>query len=611
MEVSYKSWRAACRMVKREKPRLRSYLQWYPFSVMDAEDWNFVESEQFYSSFIKDGSFIMCRSMRFLRDGLVQKSGHAFRDTKLVSPVIYLYLLAFAIEFHSVFSPPFTSENMFYSGNIAYRRLHYRSSYRSYCQALKACSQEYQWCVKTDISHFFGSINVDRLISDMEQFSNGALSLSDTQFVKGLLLYCGKGGYPIIQNHAGLSYLATVVYLCDIDGALSRKMQVMFGAEDFCLVRYVDDLYVFYNCNDAFSLSVGNDIVGVYADALRSKGLAINASKTRFLPAAEAAKTMAEVSIVDYIGLDQEDDLPADPQKLADLFSGIARCASIKEHSEDSLGGLIDGLFAIEGTSIDPKTAFRQYLFKMPALFKEPCVVNAIEKVTVSGKIAFSFMTEDIVLAVLNTKDELLIKSMLSNLFASSRNGTWTSIDSLVAVTYLRYRGMAHRDLLEHLKSNEPGLFEFVDLFCLKNSARIAPGQMEDKLVNVLADESESKIQYVLYLYHRSIGNTFEAASYYRAFFDRFSTYVSGRKRKRAKSGMLYSVKDLKKVYSDIEGAEEALNKAERLRQENPLVHAGAEMLRRDSTKDELEELIALLRLLITARLDKDTSLRS
>ena len=72
MEVSYKSWRAACRMVKREKPRLRSYLQWYPFSVMDAEDWNFVESEQFYSSFIKDGSFIMCRSMRFLRDGLVQ-----------------------------------------------------------------------------------------------------------------------------------------------------------------------------------------------------------------------------------------------------------------------------------------------------------------------------------------------------------------------------------------------------------------------------------------------------------------------------------------------------------------------------------------------------------
>lgn len=74
---------------------------------------------------------------------------------------------------------------------------------------------------------------------------------------------------------------------------------------------------------------------------------------------------------------------------------------------------------------------------------------------------------------------------------------------------------------------------------------------------------------------------------------------------------MLYSVKDLKKVYSDIEGAEEALNKAERLRQENPLVHAGAEMLRRDSTKDELEELIALLRLLITARLDKDTSLRS
>lgn len=607
MKVSYGSWCKACGMVRREKPRLRSYLQWYPFFAMNVDRWDRIESEQFYSTFIEDGSFILCKSMRFLQDGLVQKKGHAFRDTMLVSPVMYLYLLAFAVEYYAVFSSPCAADNTFYSGDVARERLHYRGSYRSYCQALELSSREYRWCVKTDISHFFGSINVDRLISDMERMSNEALSLSDAQFVRGLLLYCGKGGFPTIQNHAGLSFLATVVYLCEVDEALSRKLRVLLGDGGFRLVRYVDDLYVFYNSDDELAFSIGNDIAGIYADALRRKGLAINPSKTRFLAAAEAAKTTAEVSFVDYLGICREDDLPADSQRLAELFSRIARSVSEKAYSEDVLDGLIEELFSIEGVSLDSKAAFHRYLFDAPELFREQSVVDAIGKTAACGKIAYSFMTEGIVLAILNTRDESLIKLMLNSLFTSSRHGSWTSIDSLVAITYLRFRGMVHEDLLEHLKRNEPGLHEFIDSLCLRHCAgEQASSEIERELVSVLADEDESKIQYVLYLYHRSVGNIFEAASYYRAFFDRFSTYVSGRKNKRARSGMLYKEKDLKPLYSDIAGSREVIRNAERLRQENPLVHAGAEMLRRDSTREELEEMISSLRQLMIARLEKN-----
>lgn len=577
MKVSYGSWCKACGMVRREKPRLRSYLQWYPFFAMNVDRWDHIESEQFYSTFIEDGSFILCKSMRFLQDGLVQKKGHAFRDTMLVSPVMYLYLLAFAVEYYAVFSSPCAADNTFYSGDVARERLHYRGSYRSYCQALELSSREYRWCVKTDISHFFGSINVDCLISDMERMSNEALSLSDAQFVRGLLLYCGKGGFPTIQNHAGLSFLATVVYLCEVDEALSRKLRVLLGDGGFRLVRYVDDLYVFYNSDDELAFSIGNDIAGIYADALRRKGLAINPSKTRFLAAAEAAKTTAEVSFVDYLGICREDDLPADSQRLAELFSRIARSVSEKAYSEDVLDGLIEELFSIEGVSLDSKAAFHRYLFDAPELFREQSVVDAIGKTAACGKIAYSFMTEGIVLAILNTRDESLIKLMLNSLFTSSRHGSWTSIDSLVAITYLRFRGMVHEDLLEHLKRNEPGLHEFIDSLCLRHCAGgQASNEIERELVSVLADEDESKIQYVLYLYHRSVGNIFEAASYYRAFFDRFSKYVSGRRNKRARSGMLYKEKDLKPLYSDIAGSSEVIRNAERLRQENPSCSCGS-----------------------------------
>lgn len=81
---------------------------------------------------------------------------------------------------------------------------------------------------------------------------------------------------------------------------------------------------------------------------------------------------------------------------------------------------------------------------------------------------------------------------------------------------------------------------------------------------------------------------------------------MSGRKNKRARSGMLYKEKDLKPLYSDIAGSREVIRNAERLRQENPLVHAGAEMLRRDSTREELEEMISSLRQLMIARLEKN-----
>ena len=605
VNITFESWRVACEMVKCEKGRLRSYLQWLPFYVINKSEWATIESEEFFDRYISDGSFILCERMRFLGNGLIQKSGFAFRDSRLVSPVIYLYLLAFSIEYERIFSPGFKNDATFYSGDITRRRLHYRKSYRAYCQALKMCSSEYKWCVKTDLAHFYESISVDGLITSMIKLSDNGMTLPEAQFFRSLLLYCGKRGFPIIQNHAGLSFLATEVYLNDVDESFSRRVAHMHRVSDFRMVRYVDDLYIFFNASDEDAFDAGCDIAGIYADALRRKGLSLNPSKTRFFPAYEAAKTATEVSTVDFLGLDPDEDLPDESWRLDALFAGIAARIREKAYTEGSLDELIGSLFSFGGVSIDPKSAFRRYLFSKPYLFRSRCVIEAIGEALKLGGSVFTFMTEEVVIALLNTRNEGLIKPMLNNLFDASRSDSWTSVDSLVAVTYLRNRGVEHADLLACLKSRAPEVHAFLDYFCIRGPKGIKVSNREMAVIDVLSGETESKVQYAAYLYHELVGNDFEASAYYRAFFDRFTSYVSGKRRKKGRPKMLYREEIIKKVYDAIPGSDAVLRRAEDYRQKNPLVHAGAEMLQRVTLREDLGESTEDLRRLIYSYVDE------
>lgn len=214
-------------------------------------------------------------------------------------------------------------------------------------------------------------------------------------------------------------------------------------------------------------------------------------------------------------------------------------------------------------------------------------------------------MTEEIVIALLNTRNEGLIKLMLNNLFDASRSGGWTSVDSLVAVTYLRNRGVEHTDLLACLKSRAPEVHAFLDYFCMRGSKGIKVSNRETAVIDVLSGETESKVQYAAHLYHDLAGNDFEASAYYRAFFDRFTSYVSGKRRKKGRPKMLYREEIIKKVYDAIPGSDAVLRRAEDYRQKNPLVHAGAEMLQRVTLREDLGESTEDLRRLIYSYVDE------
>lgn len=75
MHPSYKAWKDACNAMMCQKRRLKYYFQWYPFSVLSMTDWEILSSEAFFSTYIQDGAFLICYSMRFTTKRLCPKAG--------------------------------------------------------------------------------------------------------------------------------------------------------------------------------------------------------------------------------------------------------------------------------------------------------------------------------------------------------------------------------------------------------------------------------------------------------------------------------------------------------------------------------------------------------
>lgn len=588
MHPSYGAWKDACDIMMRQKRRLKSYFQWYPFSILSKSNWETLSSEAFFSTYIQDGAFLICHSMRFSTKGFIQKQGVVFRDSVLVSPILFLCLLAFGIEYQSVFVDPRSEMTCEYAGNIANKQAQYKQSYRRYCARKRVAKGSYSYYLKTDITNFFGSINVDRLISKMQECSDGGFSATDGLFLRALLLYCGEGKFPTIQNHPTLSFLATKVFLSDVDAYLFRSIQMNASIDSFKLVRYVDDLFIFFDVKDGTPpFQAKNEVLNKYADILRLNGLMLNQSKVEFGPTSALSLAEASESCADLSGFQVEEEVDDASERMAHLFDELARRTSDRDYLQQDFNEAVELAFAKKEEDATPITTFRACLYRESNCFHEQIVINSIRKALDNGKVILSYNTAELTKCILNTNDGLLIREMLNMLFRSHRDGTWSSIDALVAINYLIGRGVTHKDLLKTLKEAEPELDTYIRLFCTREHFVTNPASdVESKLVFIVSDDVPSKIQFANQLYHKATHNYFEQVSYMRTFFDRFSTLYKHKVLHEMQKSFLYKEKELTPIYSSIDGSIEIIHKAEKLRQHNPLIHAGSELITDSYKKD-------------------------
>ena len=99
----YSTWNETCEAIfKMDKEILNKYLQLYPFSQLDNSEKEYIRSEYFFDLFIKKGFIFSLDSTYCIAERFIQKGNGSFRKTYLVSPVLYLYLLAIGKQIESI-----------------------------------------------------------------------------------------------------------------------------------------------------------------------------------------------------------------------------------------------------------------------------------------------------------------------------------------------------------------------------------------------------------------------------------------------------------------------------------------------------------------------------
>lgn len=603
--ITYNTWKNTCQMYfDLGKGTKASYLQWFPFTKISSADQDTIASEEFYNRYIKSGAFVLFPSAMHRSENFIQKGDGSFRDSSLLSPVLYLVLQAMGKEVSMAYSPQRGSQiEVFYAGNYDEMRPKYKQDYDDFFKAINAHIDESQFFIKTDLSSFFSNINVDLLISRIDSVCNkDAVCFSQTQLsiLKELLLYCGGGRFPLVENSIASSFLATVVYLDEIDSRLASFIDAHISAFDsYKIIRYVDDMYILISSDhtkaeihDAY-----NRIRNEYSSILKEYGLALNTKKCCIKPSFEINGELKK-SLYDEF-------FHGEKHKIESLFSG-SLASFLQEISSvidkdcldiETYNALIEKHFDDDTIEFTATEVYNYFVYEDDAEVKSKAVISAIVKLINQDVSFISFDPKRISVLIIKTQSTSAIKALLNQLFRRNRAGLWNSYDTITAISYLIQSEFRHIDLIDVLCQNSQPLEEYYQYFCNGSFVNEFNNRRINSYCNIIGTDWKANFLYFMYLAEQSKHNNLAKFAFYKNFFDRFTAdlafvtkYESDAKKPNYKR--FYKEPEHKKFYSSIPYADKTIEVAHKLRNSNPLSHASAGLIDMDSTSSDLNDSI-------------------
>ena len=173
---------------------------------------------------------------------------------------------------------------------------------------------------------------------------------------------------------------------------------------------------------------------------------------------------------------------------------------------------------------------------------------------------------------------------MLNHIFDNDRNNKLDIYDLHIAIIYLTQRNFKHTDLLNLIKKHDIDSHNHIIKFCKKSFVDIYcdSNNLKNKFINnIFHKKDKGKLYYLYSLYKiKSFENNhLEAFAYYKNYFDRLTAHFDAKitNKRDLKIGKLYKEDNLKKFYDY--KYDEIITNAHRIRNNNPLSHASAELL--------------------------------
>lgn len=610
--IKYETWASVCDMYfSLKNGSLKSYLQWFPFTKLSNADKETIKSKDFYKKYIDSASFVLFPFVIHQSENFLQKGDGSFRDSSLVSPMLYLILQAIGKEIYEQYvTHRDINISAYYAGNYEFMRPKYKQDYDNFFKELNACIDEYQYFIKTDITNFYANINVDKLIAQIDAVCNsGNIVFTQMQLhlFKELLKYCGNGRFPLIENSVASSFLSTIVYLDEVDTKLHKYISENISVfSSFRIVRYVDDMYILISSDKPIGYlhDAYNEIRNEYSSILKEYGLALNTKKCCLKETKEINQELKKSLYDEYFN--------GQKHNIEELFSGALQ-SFLSDLSEELLfdsidietyNGLIEKHFSSEDIEFTPSEVFNYFVYENDSELQTEEVIAGIADLVEQSISFISLDPKRLTIMIMKTKSDKAIKGFLNQLFKRNRADKWNSYDTTIAISYLIQSDFKHIDLLEILSKQHPELYRYYYHNCKSSFLNCFTLERVNKLSEVIAKDNKAHYLYFMYLCEIKRENYMAAFAYFKNFFDRVTadldfTYNRDPRAKEPNYKGFYKENTFISFYSVIEGSEAIIKTAHKLRNANPLSHSSSELIDSESTTDDLKQNINNLTKLI------------
>lgn len=603
--ITYDTWNQVCKMYfGLSKGCKKAYLQWFPFSKMSESDERYIMSEAFFEKYIKNASFVLFPEAMHQSENFLQKGDGSFRDSSLLSPILYLVLQAIGKEIHNHYQP-IRSVNIdaFYAGNYEYMRAKYKVDYDNFYKLINSYICNCTYFIKTDITNFFPNINLDILMNKIDERSNVSennFTPTQLKMIKEFLAYCGSGRFPTVENSVASSFLSTVIYLDEIDDRIYKFINEKIDCIDaFKIIRYVDDMYILIEDEtDILELhNAYNQTRNEYSSILKEYGLSLNTKKCCIKPKKDINEELKKSLYDEYFNGIQhniEDLFVGKFQMFLDsLLDSVEKdCIDVERYNS-----IIEEYFGNNSVEFTPTEVFNYFVYECENTFESPNVAKTICRLIKTDISFISLDPKRLSIMIMKTKNTEAIKSLLNELFTRDRNGCWNTYDTSIAISYLIQSEFRHIDLLKVLNKNSKSLEDYYKYCCKTSFTVLLRNKRFNDYVKVIDSDWKAYFLYFMYLIEKQRHDVLAEFAFFKNFFDRFNAdldFFCGKdsKSKKPNYNGFYQESAAKKLYKEIPGSDKIIREAHKLRNSNPLSHSSAELIDSKSTSKDLKNSI-------------------
>lgn len=286
--LTFSSWKYVCNhYLNLEKDAYIQDIQLFPLYKLTDNDKNVLKSKKFFYNNISNGFFTSSNEFNYCKQGYVLDDNFNIKESKLISPIMFLTLEAIGYE---LFKHKLRNKNscikFFYTKKENNLPALSKYTYENFVSCININKNKYNYFIHYDKLSFYKSFNKEYLKKVLNKLCNYENTFNNNQInnIINLFSLCGGGNFPLFKTNTASRFLALDLCHYDSDHKLYEYLKNDSSISSFCIIRNGDDTYILFNSIHK-KLNLKNyckKIKIVYGSILSGQNCVLNDKKTSF-----------------------------------------------------------------------------------------------------------------------------------------------------------------------------------------------------------------------------------------------------------------------------------------------------------------------------------------